>query len=211
MRRMGFFLVLLTTISVGCTQEEPAPSPTPTVPTIAAGPLPEGWRRCVNDEKGWSIGYPAAWFTTDRYTDPFTGDTKRQPSSACMLFDPRRFMIPGDGEPPETALQVSLASGPVEMMIGYLLDPTYWRLLAREEAVVLGMPAVRLEVESLGGSLELKGTLRYGWMVDLGDNRSFSVFAVAQPGTTRDQYLEYREVARLAIATVEFGSATPSA
>jgi len=203
LREVAVFLVLLATVSPACTQEEPVRSPTPTTPTVVAAPLPEGWARCVNEARGWSIGYPETWFTTDAYTDRITGETVRRPAIACMFFDPNRFTIPLDGEYPETALQVGIGRSPIETALGYLTDPKFYRTLVREGWIVLGRPAVRLEVESLGRGLVLKGTLRYGWIVDLGEGRSFSVLAQAIPGTSSDLYLAYREVAERAIATIE--------
>lgn len=214
MRRVAVFLILLAAASVGCTRERAVrtvPFITPTAAatqTVEVAPLPDGWTRCVNEPEGWSIGYPDDWFTTYLYTDPLTGENERRAGTACMFFDPNKFTIPRDGEYPETALQVGLTDSPIERALAYLTDPTYWRTLAREESLVLGMPAVRLEVEALGYGLELKGTLRYGWIVDLG-RRSFSVFAVAQPDKGRDRYLAYGEVAERAIRTVQFASATP--
>jgi hypothetical protein len=202
-RRSAIFVAVFAMVTAGCTGEEPVRGPTPAVPTIAAAHLPQGWRRCVNEAEGWSIGYPGTWFTTDLYTDALTGETERHPRIACAYIDPRRFTLPHDGDPSGKALGAGVGSVPMETTVGYLTDPLFYRTLMRDAWVVLGMPAVRLEVEALGMPLPLKGTLRYGWIVDLGDGRSFWVLAEAAPRTSRDRYLAYRRVASRAIATVE--------
>lgn len=203
--------LMLVAMVAGCTRDEPLPTASPisptSAPTIAPAHLPEGWERCVNDRQGWSIGYPQAWFTTSKYTDPLTGKTEVRPDSACTLFDPNEFTIPRDGEPPDTALQVGISTSPLDAVVDDLTDPTYWRTLSREDWSVIGMPAVKLEVAGRGGGLVLKGTLRYGWVIDLAPG-SFLVFAVALPGTGPHRYLEYRRIAERAVATLEVVSPT---
>lgn len=207
--RASVSLLLLATISAGCTQGTSIGSSSPPPSTIAAGSLPEGWTRCANEPEGWSIGYPGSWFTTDVYTDSLTGREVPRPKSACRRFDPEPFTIPLDGDPSYTALEAGIARSPIVQQVGSLTDPSFSRTLLRERWTVLGQPAVRLEVEALGAEgLVLKGTLRYGWIVDLGGNRSFSVLATADPDVSHDRYAAYREVADRAIATVVFPTGT---
>ena len=210
MRGSVVFLSLLAIVGVGCTAVEPVRGPRPAVRTIAAAPLPQGWRRCINGAEGWSIGYPGRWFTTARYTDALTGETERHPGIACAYIDPREFTLPRDGDPSGKALGAGVSSEPMKTSVGSLTDPLFYRTLMRDAWIVLGMPAVRLEVEALGTPLPLKGTRRYGWIVDLGDGRSFWVLAEAPPGTSRERYLAYRRVATRAIATVELPPAVSS-
>ena len=196
-------MLLLATILAGCTLGEPGPgSSRGQAPSLEAQPLPQGWTRCVNTVEGWSIGYPEAWFTTDMYTDALTGRDVPRPRSACTRFDPEPFTVLLDGDPSYMALEAGIARSPIEAQIASLTNPAFYRTLLQERWIVLDRPAIRLEVESLGDGLTLKGTLRYGWIVDLGGNRSFSVLATAYADVSADRYDSYREVADRAIATL---------
>lgn len=55
------------------------------------------WSTCTNASQGFSIDYPAAW-----YTDHPT------PELACRFFDPRRFEVPAESDFTGTALEVSI-------------------------------------------------------------------------------------------------------
>ena len=139
--RASVSLLLLATISAGCTQGTSIGSSSPPPSTIAAGSLPEGWTRCANEPEGWSIGYPGSWFTTDVYTDSLTGREVPRPKSACRRFDPEPFTIPLDGDPSYTALEAGIARSPIVQQVGSLTDPSFSRTLLRERWTVLGRPA----------------------------------------------------------------------
>ncbi len=207
MRGVGICLLLVAALSTGCTQEKPVPNPTPSIPSVVATGLPEGWSRCVNHAQGWSIGYPEAWFTTDAFTDPLTGRVDREPTSACKLFDPKKFVIPRYSEFPTTALEIERTRIRFDRAIRYATDPANYRTILRETWVVMGLPAVRLEAEARGLGLTLKGTHRYGWVIDLGAQGTFSVFAVGPPDVPLDRYRVYRAFADRAVATLEIPSA----
>lgn len=201
--RARVVVFLLATIIGGCTLGEPGRGPIRgQTPSLVTRALPEGWTRCVNEVEGWSVGYPKTWFTTDVYTDALTGRDVPRPRSACTRFDPEPFTIPLDGDPSYMAVEAGIARSRIEEEIASLTDPAFYRTLLQERWIVLGRRAVRLEVESLGDGLTLKGTRRYGWIVDLGGDRSFSVLATASADVSRERYGSYREVADRAIATV---------
>jgi hypothetical protein len=77
-----------------------------------------GWNTCTNPLMGFSIDYPAAW-----YTDHLT------PEAACLRFDPRQFELQHEG--PLTALQVSIDPSPENPAS----EPTTFERVERDTAV----------------------------------------------------------------------------
>jgi hypothetical protein len=53
----------------------------------------------------------------------------------------------------------------METNVAYLTDPLFYRTLTRDARVLLGMPAIPLEVEATGMPMPLKRALRYGRIV----------------------------------------------
>jgi hypothetical protein len=58
--------------------------------------LPAGWSLCTNDARGYSIGYPAGWYTTHLNDEQIRSRSRssRGRSSRRWLFSPRRRTHP---------------------------------------------------------------------------------------------------------------------
>jgi hypothetical protein len=169
-----------------------APSTTRTRSPVAShgpadGPfLPQGWRRCVNNVEGFSVGYPSGWHTTEV-----------RPREACRQFHPNVFEIPRESEYPLTALNV----GRVEAMPGRA-DTIHERVLLWRETTVSGHRAVLAETESTGAGLYPVGTRWYGYTFRLGDHL-VRVFAAAEPGAAG--YADWKAVVDQAARTLHRG------
>src|SRR5687768_1546122 len=101
--------------------------------------VPPGWSTCTNVRRGYSIAYPAGWYTTHL-----------RPIQACEYFDPEPFeIIPGTEFPP-TGLFASFSAQSVEEYLEPLTDPMFYETLRREETTVNGRPAVLVETSSTG-------------------------------------------------------------
>jgi hypothetical protein len=196
-------LVVLTGGSLLWIACEPADRAGPSAtPEPQATALPDGWVRCVNAEVGFSIGYPADWFTTDVYTT-LDGSERPHPEVACSYFDPRPFVIPVDGEYPATALEAHLSRRPLATIVEQLTDATFYRPLSREELTIAGMPAVRLEGELVEG---LRTGTRYDVLIDLGDGRTFYLTTLRQilstGPTDPERYAANKAIVDLAAPTM---------
>jgi hypothetical protein len=180
---------IAVTPSVTASPSAATPSATVTrSPAASHGPadgpfLPQGWRRCVNTNEGFSVGYPGAWHTTEV-----------RPREVCRQFHPTVFEIPRESEYPLTALNV----GRVEAMPDRA-DTIHERVLLWEETTVSGHRAVRAETESTGAGLYPVGTRWYGYTFRLGNHR-VRVFASAEPGAAG--YSEWKAVVDQAARTL---------
>jgi hypothetical protein len=152
-------------------------------PVLTSG-RPDGWRVCTNRHLRYSIGYPGTWHTR-RFTDEET----------CALFHPVRFVIPPNGDYPPTALNVRRIARPPTRPS----DPTLVRTVRWEPTTVKGRAAVRFEEEATGLGPEERGTMRYGYVADLG-GRAFAVYTVARPGDP--DYTAWKAVVDQAVWTL---------
>jgi hypothetical protein len=154
-------------------------------------PLPENWSLCTNAAAGYSIGYPAGWYTTHP-----------EPEQACQLFDPEPFPIPGGTDFPPPALSVAQTPGSVAEYLQVATDPAFWRTVTREDTTVAGHPAVRIETEFVASEGESEpGTRSYGYVLDR-DGTIVTVFATGLPGDAG--YSRYKAVADKAVTTLRF-------
>lgn len=178
--------VTITTIETTTTLE---PADTVTVEGINEV-VPPGWSTCTNVRRGYSIAYPAGWYTTHL-----------RPIQACEYFDPEPFeIIPGTEFPP-TGLFASFSAQSVEEYLEPLTDPMFYDTLRREETTVNGRPAVLVETSSTGQGESEPGQRTYGYVIDR-NGRAFAVLAISLPDDER--YEEFKSVADEAVETVRF-------
>lgn len=172
LRALSSAVIVGIVLSSACATELPssggpdasAPGSPPATSTASA--LPGGWRLCANDHVGYSIGYPDDWYTTALGTEDI-----------CSQFHPSSFTIPPFSERPLTALNVVPAEQPAAPT-----DPTYARTLLWEDTTVGAADAIRFEEEFTGEGLYQRGTMRYGYVIDL-SGRTLTVYTIASPGT----------------------------
>jgi hypothetical protein len=150
-----------------------------------AAALPQGWRLCTNGHVGYSIGYPADWYTTALRNE-----------EVCSQFHPTSFTIPQFSEYPLTALNVGRASERPATPT----DPRYARTLLWEETLVGVRGAIRFEEEFTGEGLYEKGTMRYGYVTDP-NGRALTVYTIASPGTA--SYADWKVVVDQAVRTLD--------
>jgi hypothetical protein len=169
---------------VSRTEQKPEAGPT------GQGP---GLRACRNDVLGIEISYPEGWYTTS-----LVGGEQR-PEIACNYFDPKPLADLGP-EPPPVALEAHLRADPLNKVLGEYTDPEFATTLSREETDVGGRPAVRFEVELTGQGLLDKGTMQYGYAIDLGPDGTFVVLTTA-PSASDPEYATNKEVVDRAATT----------
>jgi hypothetical protein len=119
--------------------------------------LPQGWALCSNDDRGFAIGFPGRWHA-DEVAE----------HESCEYFDPDPFEVPPQSDFSGTALEIDPVGEEYQTVVDGLVDRRFARVLARRETTVAGRPAVRIETEASGASLEGKGTKVTSWVVDRG-------------------------------------------
>lgn len=184
-RRLGVLIGLALSAAVGCdggAGDPPGPTPTrgaagpsataPGMPSPGSDATPAGWARCVNEVQGYTIAYPADWFTTTN-----------NPENACRWFDPEPFEVRDATEGPLTAMTVTVVDQPFAELVRSFEQPEGRRVLRAERSEVAGRPALRHESENTEEILLPVGARSYGWLVDFGD-RAVLVETTALPGET---------------------------
>jgi hypothetical protein len=132
------------------------------------------WSTCTNDIQGFSIDYPAAWYTDHP-----------APELACFFFDPRRFEVPRDSDFTGTALEVILERPPDDVI-------AEGQIRERTEVTVGGRDAVRFE--ALGDD----GMVVYGYVIEE-DGTSFSIVTTGNEGV---DYSPWRRIVDKAAGTL---------
>ena len=128
--------------------QAPRSLPTASPSTSAAG-LPEGWSLCTNEVRGFQIGYPGDWHTTDVFF------SERRRGDSCTVFSPEPFDLVGEqGDPLGVAVEegcgypvcVRFVSADLDdTFVAELTDAARVEVLVREDLDVAGWPAIRLE------------------------------------------------------------------
>jgi hypothetical protein len=152
-------------------------------PPAAGSSLPRGWRRCVNPDENYGIGYPSGWHTT-----------QIRPEEVCAQFHPTRFTIPPESEYPLTALNAKKVTAPPSRA-----GTAYERTLLWKRTTVAGRHAVRFETTSTGEGLHQAGTRQYGYVIRLGRDL-ISIHTTAEPGEAR--YAAWKTVVNRAARTL---------
>jgi hypothetical protein len=172
---------------------------TRTVTEEAGEVVRPGWSLCTNRQRGYTIGYPAGWYTTHL-----------RPAQACEYFDPEPFEILEGTEFPPTALFAALTDESVETYVEQITDPMFFETVRREETRVGRRPAVLVETVATGEGESEAGERTYGYVVEVGcigdvctkAGRAFVVLAIGLPDDAR--YEEFKAVADEAVRTVRF-------
>jgi hypothetical protein len=114
--------------------------------------VPAGWRRCVNRDLGYSVGYPGRWHAL----------------AACTYFDPKLSRVPANTDFYGFALQVTMLQNDYRTIVRSVTDRHYWRVLSLRRVLVAGRPATLVEADANGAGLYTKGDRFYTYVVDLG-------------------------------------------
>jgi hypothetical protein len=157
--------------------EDDAPEPAASAP----------WNTCTNPIKGFSIDYPAGWYTDHP-----------APELACLFFDPRRFEVPKDGDFTGTALEIRLG-GAFDDVLAEMTESQFWEARTQEETEAAGRRAVRIEGQSSGKLFE-RGTVAYGYVID----REGEAFVVVTSSTVGIDYTPWKQIVDKAVRTVRF-------
>ena len=146
-------------------------------PLPTATDLPAGWVRCTNSALGYSIGYPGDWHTTDVF------DGAPDPANACLWFSPDPFGPQGNVVPEGWGYPLELAvRGPFDRELRQALDPEVARIVDREDLVVDGHRAVRVEYEKLVDVTAEPG-LHYEYLIELDPDTTLIVHTTATRGS----------------------------
>jgi hypothetical protein len=166
-------------------------APTTTPPPPRVEDLPASWKLCQNPLSGYSMGYPGDWHTTSL-----------SPSEACSMFHPDPFtIVPNSDDGPHVALRALQSQGTAAQALAYFTDPEHNTTILSEPTTVVGRPAHRFEVVSLGVPLISAGTRFYGYIIDQG-GEVFTLYTVALPGESR--YNNWKIVVDTAKGTLKF-------
>lgn len=160
------------------------------------GTIPEGWEKCTNTERGYSIAFPGDWHTTDVF------DGTPDPANACQWFSPEPFgpqgnvVTEGWGYPLEVAIR-----GPFDDALAQHTDPEAVDVLVEEQVLIHGHRAVRLEYETLNDVMWENG-LHYEYVIELDAETTLIVHATATRGV--GVYADNKVVVDRAVDTLEF-------
>lgn len=152
----------------------PPATPPPTTPPTAPPTAPPAANTisCTNDLVGFSIDYPASWYTNDG------GD----PWSSCTWFDPRPFDPTADTEV-DVAISSFYIDYGLDQMVEWELDPAFAFVLDYRETIVDGRRAVVAHVEYNGDGYYPNGWHGYLYLIDW-DGYTFELITVGMPTTT---------------------------
>jgi heat shock protein HslJ len=142
-------------------------SPAPTVAPPASLPPTASCELTVPAGAGTvtiaTLVYPADW------------NTVGAPSpQACRYFDPEPITVPADPATLTTAVIVKAdLTVSYQQALASATSPAAWNVLRNEPVTVSGLPATRIEATSTAGSPGYPaGVTRYGYLIDLGGQRS---------------------------------------
>jgi hypothetical protein len=190
---MAAAVFTLTAVVVWEASRSAAPRPKPPGSQI----IPEGWEKCTNTPRGYSIAYPGTWHTTDVF------DGAPDPANACQWFSPDPFgprgnvVSEGWGYPLEVAIR-----GPFDQVREQELDPEIADVMVEEDLFVKGHRAVRVEYETLIDLIGETG-LHYEYLIELDPETTLVVHTTATRGVT-GVYAENKVVLDYAVDTMRF-------
>lgn len=159
----------------------------------ASGPQPsmEWTMACTGAGAGYTVHYPATWFTVDDGPVP------------CRFFHPEPFVLPEKSEATGVAVTVQLAPVPFDEIVSRL-DGTgaFDEVLSRQPVDVSGRRALRIETRTRGAGLLPAGIGRVTWYVEAGgETLVATTSAIASAGT----FLANTGVLDDIVATAEIG------
>lgn len=124
-------------------------------PESAAGST----KQCSSAGGGYTIRYPATWFTVDDGPVP------------CRFFHPKPFGLPQSTEATGLAVNVQLAPVPFDEIVPPPDSPDgFEEMLSRRVGHPSGFRAVRIESRTRGAGLLPAGVSRVTWYVDAGED-----------------------------------------
>lgn len=168
----------------------------------ATGAIPEGWQTCSNTVDGFSISYPAGWYTTAVATK-WGGPSVQKPALACNYFNPTPFKIYWGTEPPTTALVVAFEDQGLQDATATHADPSYLSVVDRQDVTAAGRSAVQLEVTQSGQGYYPQGTLEYQYIIEVDPAHSLVVSTMFFPDSKTD-YTAAKAIVDQAAQTVTF-------
>ncbi|TYP88460.1 AMIN-like domain-containing (lipo)protein [Blastococcus xanthinilyticus] len=149
-------------------------------------------QRCESPA-GFSVAYPASWSVNSGLTVP-----------ACTRFAPEPFTVPAGTDARVGAITASVESIPFEAVVA----PGAAEELSREETVVDGRTAVRIERVSAGEGLWPEGVRSTSYVVDLGGGEEGPRTLVVNTIDLREfDYSASVEVLDRMVQTLEFTGA----
>lgn len=138
----------------------------PASPDISSPPSPTAsalfglTQSCTNDRDGYSLSYPAGWYTVDDL-----------PAWRCALFDPYPITIPAFSELPPTAVLVYIDRNRYRDVVEALTDPTFFRVIDLTGGTFTdrALSGVAITVRQTEALLYDRGTRFFYVIIDLGD------------------------------------------
>lgn len=171
--------------------------PRPKPPQGEGVTIPQGWEKCTNTPRGYSIAYPGDWHTTDVF------DGTPDPANACQWFSLDQFGPQGNvvSEGWAYPLEVGIR-GPFDQVREQELDPGMVDVIVEEDLVVAGHRAVRVEYETL---IDLIGDtgLHYEYLIELDAETTLIVHTTATRAV-EGVYADNKVVVDRAVDTLEF-------
>lgn len=167
-------------------------------PKPPQGGIPEGWEKCTNTARGYSIAYPGDWHTTDVF------DGTPDPANACQWFSPDPFGPQGNVVPEGWAypLELVFRQGSFDQVLDERRDPELADVLLEEELFVKGHRAVRLEKETLIDLIADTG-LHYEYVIEVDPETTLIVHTTATRGVA-GVYADNKVVVDRAVDTLQF-------
>ncbi len=173
-RGPGAAPTLAPTVAPSAEPSAPAPSPsldpTPTVapsaePTASEpGAFPGGAAECTNEIEGYSVSYPADWYTNETMDlDEFVEGPE---TGACTYFGRQPMELrPNAGLPDTVVIRISRSETRPPASDGAVV-------IREEDVVIAGRPAVVRETEQTtdeGAPFSAPGDRTYDYAVELAD------------------------------------------
>ena len=153
-KRAGLRPLLILMVAASCGRADE-------VAIQASGPEPAtgSTKQCSSAGGGYTIRYPATWFTVDDGPVP------------CRFFHPKPFRLPQSTEATELAVNVQLAPVPFDEIVPRLDSADgFEEMLSRRAGHPSGLRAVRIESRTRGAGLLPAGDSRVTWYVDAGED-----------------------------------------
>ena len=135
----------------------------------AAGP-----RRCSPPGEGYTLSYPAGWYTVEKGPVP------------CRFFHPEPFRLPAGTEASWVAINVQLAPVTFDEIVRSDADRLAASVVNRREVDVSGRRAVRT-VHATSGALLPSGVRVLTWYVEAGGATLVGTTSEAASAGTFDQ------------------------
>lgn len=163
----------------------------PSQSTAARLPLPPGWKRCEDRQRGYAVGYPGDWHALALASGP------------CHFFDPQPIEDPGNIDGFATWLVVFERDRPGRVLEDPDAGDTLTRRLLSSREVTFGTRQMLLiESEARIDVTLPAGTRFYSYSLDCGSG-SVAVSTSSLPGRPETEYSAKKAVVDQAATTLE--------